>query len=619
MFFREKKTSKTPTLQLVESYRNAKGKCAQRVVVSLGGCTVPDDLRKLVSVEVTHRMAGYERLLDDDPLVELWTKRVFDRIEDAGKLPTALRRETLSARREPELVFIDEVEHENGTVLGPYLVLLQAWKSLGLDPLLEGRGFTRGQIAAAKASVMNRLVEPVSENELPAWVATTALGDLLSVRSEGWAEDRFYRISDRLLAARGDLEAHLRERERDLFNLDRTIVLYDLTNTYFEGVAADNELARRSAASKEKRTDCPLISVGLVLDAEGFVLTHRVFPGNVSDCRTLLDAVGELREVGGMGPSKPVVVVDGGMATKDNLAELRARGYDYVVNGKRQRRAEFAADFLDRDKFRRVEGRGKATEEQPVFVRRITSGGETIVLCRSDGRRDKEDAIQDGAERKLVDGLEKLRCRILRNDPRLKLDEGRALVDRAIGRLASRTTRASKLYSIDYGHDDRSFAWRRKEEEWNGDRELHGCYHLRSTLDLDDQKLWRIYITLTRVEDAFRSMKGQLGLRPVNHSLEDRCRAHIWITVLAYHLQRWTEHSLKLAGYECTWRRLKRSLETHCYATVIMPTAEGLEHHNRKPGRPDQIQKLVYTLLGIDWKALPVRRRTYKIAQCAKT
>ncbi|MBT3286357.1 MAG: hypothetical protein HN380_03355 [Victivallales bacterium] len=114
----------------------------------------------------------------------------------------------------------------------------------------------------------------------------------------------FYRASARLLVARRDLEAHLRERERDLFNLDRTIVLYDLTNTYFEGVAADNELARRSAASKEKRTDCPLISVGLVLDAEGFVLTHRVFPGNVSDCRTLLDAVGELREVGGMGPSK---------------------------------------------------------------------------------------------------------------------------------------------------------------------------------------------------------------------------------------------------------------------------------------------------------------------------
>ena len=120
-------------------------------------------------------------------------------------------------------------------------------------------------------------------------------------------------------------------------------------------------------------------------------------------------------------------------------------------------------------------------------------------------------------------------------------------------------------------------------------------------------------------EDAFRSMQGQLGLRPVNHSLEDRCRAHIWITVLAYRLQRWTEHSLKLVGYKCTWRRLKRSLETHCHATVIMPAAQGLEHHNRKLGRPDRIQKLVCTLLGIVCKALPVRRRTYRISRCAET
>ena len=151
MFFREKKTSSNPTLQLVESYRDAKGKCAQRMVVSLAGCTVPDDLRRLVSVEVTHRMAGYERLLDDDPLVELWTKRVLDRIEEAGKLPGVSRRETPSGRLAPELVCVDDVEHADGAVLGPYLVLLQAWKSLGLDDVLEGRKLGRSQIAAAKA------------------------------------------------------------------------------------------------------------------------------------------------------------------------------------------------------------------------------------------------------------------------------------------------------------------------------------------------------------------------------------------------------------------------------------------------------------------------------------
>jgi transposase len=609
MFFREKKTSSKPTLQLVESYRTAKGKVRQRVVVSLADCCVPDELRRLVAVEVTHRMAGYRRLLDEDPLVELWVGRVLERIEAAGKLPEASRRQVRIDRKHFERVCVDDIEHEDGVELGPYLVLLAAWKSLELDQVLRRRKFSPGQLATAKASVLNRLMEPV---------LTTALGDLLDVRPEGWAEDRFYRVSDRLLSGRSELETHLRERERSLFNLQRTIVLYDLTNSYFEGSAASNPLARRSVNSKEKRSDCPLISVGLVLDAEGFVLTHRVFRGNVSDCRTLLEGIAAL-ENADTGSSKPTIVVDGGMATKDNLAELRNRGYDYIVNGKRQKRAQFAEDFLDRDSFRRVDGRGKRGVDQPVFVRRIRSGDEMIVLCRSDGRRDKENAIQDGAERKLIEGLEKLEARILREDPRLKLHESAALVNRAVGRLVSRTTRASKLYRIEYDHEKRSLVWDRREQDWEKSRELHGCYHLRSTRELEDRQLWRIYITLTRVEDAFRSMKSELGLRPFHHQLEKRCKAHIWITVMALHLQRWVEHSLKLSGYECTWKNLRRRLQTHCYATLITPTEDGLEHHDRKPGRPNEVQRLIYSMMGIDWKDLPVTRRTYKTGQCAKT
>lgn len=618
MFFREKKTSKQPTLQLVENCRNSQGKVRQRVVVSLGDCRVPDDLRRLVAVEVTHRMAGYCKLLDEDPLVSLWVRRVLEKIEAAGKLPAASRRQVQDKPQSFERVCVEDIEHGDGVELGPYLVLLQAWDSLGLDRILLRRKFSLEQLATAKASVLNRLVEPVSENELPAWLLTTALGDLLEVRTEGWAEDRFYRVSDQLLKARSELEAHLREREHDLFNLERTIVLYDLTNSYFEGGASANPLARRSVNSKEKRSDCPLISVGLVLDAEGFVLTHKVFHGNVSDCRTLLESVQVLEGIDGSS-AKPVVVVDGGMATNANLAELRARGYEYVVNGKRQKRAQFAEDFLDRDSFRRVDGRGGNAADQPVFVRRIHSGDETVILCRSDGRRDKEDAIVDGAERKLIEGLEKLQARILREDPRLKLHEGPDLVNRALGNLTGRTTRASKLYRIEYDHDNRLLTWGRREQDWSSSRELHGCYHLRSTLELEDQQLWKMYITLTKVEDAFRSMKSDLGLRPFNHQLERRCKAHVWITVLAYHLQRWVEHSLMLSGYECTWKSLRRRLQTHCYATIITPTEEKLEHHDRKPGRPNEVQRLIYSLLGIDWKNLPVVRRTYKTGQCAKT
>jgi hypothetical protein len=184
--------------------------------------------------------------------------------------------------------------------------------------------------------------------------------------------------------------------------------------------------------------------------------------------------------------------------------------------------------------------------------------------------------------------------------------------------LTSRTTRASRLYAINYDPETQHLEWNRKETEWDTTRDLHGCYHLRSTLELEDQQLWRLYITLVRVEDAFRSMKSDLGLHPFHHQLADRCRAHIWITVLAYHLLRWTEHSLKLSGYDCTWRTLRRRLDTHCYTTLIVPDTEGLEHHIRKPGRPNPVQKLIYSLLGIDWTCLPVRRHTYQTNECAK-
>ena len=616
MFFREKKSGSARLLQLVENHRNAEGKVCQRIVISLGGCPVPDEHRKRVAAEVTHRMAGYQCLLSEEPIIEYWVDRVWERIDEAGRLPRAMRHELCNESLPHRLcVDPDSVGHENGVRLGPSLVLLQAWQSLDLDRILDEQGFSTEQISTAKAVVLNRLIEPVSEHELPNWLETTALGDLLGFHAEGWAEDRFYRINDKLLAALPVIEPHLRSKERDLFNLDRTILLYDLTNSYFEGTAAKNALARRSVNSKEKRSDCPLISVGVVLDAEGFIIRHKVFAGNISDCKTLIEAVAGLEEIG--GSSKPVVIVDGGLASDENLQTLRESGYDYIVNGKRQTRAAFADEFMDKDAFRRVDGRGAADEKRPVFVRRIESDNETIVLCRSAGRRDKENAIADGAERKLIEGLEKLHARILRNDPRLKLDQGSALVDRAIGRLTVRTTRASKLYDIEYNHEHRTLRWER-QEQWDENRDLHGCYHLRSSLDLEDRQLWKLYITLTRVEDAFRSMKSELGLHPFHHQLARRCRAHIWITVLAYHLLRWTEHSLKLFGYACTWRALRRKLDTHCYATLILEDETGLEVHLRKAGRPNAVQRLVYTLLGIDWSSLPTYRRTYKTGKCAK-
>jgi transposase len=610
MYIREKKTRTTPALQLVSGRRDHNGKVRQEIILSLGNVPIPDELRKTIAHEVENRMNGYQRLLPLSLDVAKWVDFILKKLESAGKLtPIKHQEQKVMPGTVLNGVLLERLKHENTTLLGPFLPLEAAWTSLKLTEFLAEQKFSPQQINAVKISLYNRLIEPVSENSLLSWAETTALNELFNEHIELSGEDRFYRASDKLLACQARLEIHLRERERELFNLTRTIVLYDLTNSYFEGEASANSKARRSANSKEKRTDRPIVSVGLVLDGEGFVLTHKVFPGNLHDSRSLVEAVKNLQNVCG-NDRKPLVVLDGGIATDKNLARLLENGFDYVVNGKRTTRRRFAADFLELEKFHQVGGRANKT---PVLVRRLESEQEFTVLCRSDERKKKEDAIISKTEEKLLAALEKLRERIGKNDGKLHLDKGGETVNRNIGKLCGKYIRAAKFYKIIYDPENRSLSWMRNDEKYQADAELHGCYHLRSSRkDLSDDNIWQIYITLTKVENAFRLLKSDLGLRPFFHYTEERCDGHIWITVLAYHLLRWIEYSLDTVTCKLSWQKVRRLLATHCYTTMIIPTADGKVRHLRKPGQPDEKQRAIYNHLAIDWNTLPVKTSIFE-------
>ena len=610
MYIREKKTKTTPVLQLVSGARDHDGKVRQHIILSLGNVPIPDELRKTIAHEVENRMNGYQRLMALDQEVAEWVDFILKKLEDEGKLPPVGHHELESV---PAMVvdgiLFGQIEHENGTLLGPLLPLESAWNSLGISCLLKKHKFSSRQINSAKISIFNRLLDPGSENELLSWAKTTSLNEVLGEKIELSGEDRFYRVSDKLLACRDELEVHLRDREQDLFNLSRTIVLYYLTNSYFEGEAAANPKAMRSANSKEKRRDRPVVSVGLVLDGEGFPLTHKVFPGNMNDSRSLAEAVNDLQHLCGNG-TKPLVVLDGGIATVANLAYLTEHGFDYVVNGKRTTRQHFAADFLATEYFHKV---GERDDKAPVLVRRLESETENILLCRSGERKKKEDAIVSRTEEKLIGALEKLRMRVVRNDGKLHIDKGSEAINRNIGKICGRYTRASKFYTVEFTPESRILSWKRDDEKYQADAELHGCYHLRcSRKDLSDDVIWHIYITLTKVESAFRLLKSDLGLRPFFHHGEDRCDGHIWVTILAYHLLRWVEYSLQTANCKLTWQATRRILSTHCYCTMVIPTADGKVRHLRKPRRPDEQQQAVYANMGIDWSALPTRTAIYR-------
>lgn len=613
MFIREKPTKTTPVLQLVRNSRRKNGKVKQEIIVSLGSIPIPDEYRLAIAHEVDNRMQGYQRLLPLDYEIGRWVDFILTKIEEEGKLPPVTCKEIKAdGKTEIDGVMIDEMDHARGTELGPVLAVEAAWRSLGLDSFLKNADFSDRQINSAKINIFNRLIEPCSENELINWAETTALNELLGENISLSGEDRFYRVSDKLLEIRPELEKYLREKEADLFSLDRIYLLYDLTNSYFEGDAKRNPKAKRSANSKEKRTDRPLLSVGLVLDREGFVITHKVFEGNTHDCRTLARSVKDLRESGGAPNSRPIVIMDGGIATRENLEYLRNHGFDYVVNGNRTTRKEFADDFYDRSAFEKISGRDGKIKKH-VYVRKLRKDKESIVLCRSESRKQKEDAIVSKMEERFINELTKLEKRIDKKDGKLHLEEGGDVVNRTIGRHCARYSRAAKYYTVAYDAESRQLTWERKDRLYEEDEKLHGCYHLRSTrTDFSEDEIWKIYMTLTKVEDAFRLLKSDLGLRPFRHHMESRCEGHIWITILAYHLLRWIEHTMKCHDYDATWRAVRRMLQTHCYATLIVPTSDGMVRRVRKPGRPDERQRLVYELLGADTSGLPVQRTTYR-------
>ncbi len=600
MFFRTKETKSGKALQLVHNYRDNNNKVRQKVIISLGSSKIPKRIQKDVAEAVEMRLSGEESLFPLTAGVAKWTDRIIERIERENRWRSRCSTEDISDSEEiADGVLVDRIEHENETALGVLLVLKKAWDDLGIGNVLSGLGFNKRQINSAMVSIFNRMIEPVSENELPNWCRTMSFDDIMEESISEYSKDSYYRVSDLLLEHSGAIQSHLRKTEENLFNLDRSIILYDLTNTYFEGKSDRNSKARRGH-SKERRTDCPLLSLGLSVDSKGFIVNYKIFEGNRNDSTTLVEMVEDLNSDYPLLNSKQVVVVDGGIATVENLTYLKENGYEYIVAGKRQSRNAFYDDFCNDNAFSVIPGRDK---QKTVELSRTTVNDEHIVLCRSAQRKAKEDAILSKYEEKYINALNKLNERL--KNPKSHLKSGDKL-QRAIGKISSEYSRASKFYEVTYNNTTGQIEWERADKKYEEALKLNGCYFLKSSLGvLSPEEVWKCYTSLTKVEHAFEMMKTFLGIRPVRHHREDRCDAHIFITVISYHLMCYIEEKMNAAEKAATWWNIKRILETHCYSTIIVPSEDGKIRTIRKAGRPDERQRGIYEVFGINYRELP--------------
>jgi transposase len=536
-------------------------------------------------------------------------------LDERGRIEArALARRLIGVPEEAPL-FDDDSEHlsapvrlkgvrvERSRQFGDVHLALALWRGVGLEQLCK-QLLPVGQerVAWAKMAavlVTARLCEPSSELHIAEdWYRRTALCDLLQLGEEEVNKDRLYRALDHLLAHKAAVERHLSERCGELFAIENDVLLYDVTSTYFEGQAKANPQAQRGY-SRDHRPDCKQVCIALVVTFDGFPLGYEVFAGNTHDSKTLQAIVATMEARHGV--LGRVWIADRGMASAENLAWLRESGRRYIIGAPKSELKKFGSELALRDGWRMVQ------EGVEVKLARHPETDETVILCRSDDRRSKEQAMHDKFSRRIEQALERLSARIARSTKPLNS----ATVNRQIGRILERNQRAAARFAITLEPDACPAGFRLNVacdaafDNWAAISE--GAYLLRSNIsDWSDRQLWKAYIQLTQAEAAFRIQKDQLNVRPIWHQREERVQAHILVCFLAFVLWKSLEMWQQRAGLGNSPRTILEELARIQSHDVVLPTTTHGEIRLRCVAQPDAAQAALLDRLGVN---LPKRMR----------
>jgi len=495
-------------------------------------------------------------------------------------------------------VQLDAVRLERSRSFGAVWLGWTLWQALKLDELL-GVLLPRGREEVAWADVIailaiGRLCEPSSELHVAEqWYRTTALEDLLGVTSESVYDERLYRSLDRLLPHKEAIETHLVKRFGELFDLDYDLLLYDVTSTYFEGVA-DPEIAKRGY-SRDHRPDCVQVNIALVVTREGMPLGYEIFPGNTTDVTTVQKIVAGIEAR--FGKANRVWVMDRGMASQENLAWLNETGRRYLIGAPKAELKRWAKQIEESADWRRIR------DDVEVKLCCGPESTETFLLCRSAARVEKERAMHDRFKGHIETGLASLERRIEKAKKPLE----RGPIERQIGRLLERNSRAAGAFSIsiteDATHPSGIRMIKSYRPEWaDWARLTEGVYILRTNVtEWTDEALWQTYIQLTEAEAAFRIHKSDLAIRPIWHHKQGRIKAHILICFIAYALWKTLQQWQSKAGLGHAPRTILTEFSRIHAADIVLPLAEKpqRELRIRCVVRPDKAQAILLQRLGL--------------------
>ena len=570
------------TYRLVESKRVGR-KVSQHTLLNLGtNFDLSTEAWPELCTRIEQILSSEQPLFNIDPTIEKKAQHIYGQIiARRGEIQSLGDAETPHF----EEVDVDSLQQINPRSVGAEHVSLAALKELQIPQILEQAGFNARQQAEALANIIGRMCNPRSERATAKWLKEkSALGELLKHDFTAMPLIALYRASDRLFRHKALIEEKIFQRAQDLFNFKPTITLYDLTNTYFEGNATVNPKAKRGR-SKEKRSDSPLLTLGITLDASGFIRHSEVFQGNVSEGSTLEKMLTSLQ-----APAGALVIMDAGIASEENLQWLIANNYHYLVVS-RQRERDIAMEKTSI--IQSAGGHQIHLQRQPG-----EHPGEIKLACWSEQRAMKDEGINQRFRTQYEQELEKISASLQKPTSTKKPDA----IHQRIGRLKEKCKRVSAHYQIHLQVDEArsrvtALTWVYQPQP--ASKQTHpGVYKLRTTqITWDDETLWRTYTLLTDLESVFRSLKSELGMRPVYHQLEQRCDGHLFITVLAYQAVQVIRKKLREHGNHQSWASLRATLGQQSRITATFKQRDGKTLHIRQATRPERALGEIYTQL----------------------
>lgn len=573
MFLRRHKRQKNGTdyeyWTLVESVRTSRGP-RQRIVGTIGKMS---DLKE----EEATGWDEISRILSGKP------QKPPDLFETQPAIP------------DWAVVNIRQVSIERVRRFGDVYLGLALWKRLKLDQVFENLE-TKGREDVPWSgmfclSTLARLCQPSSELAIAeGWYEKTALEDLLGIPPEKIDDNRLYRTLDKILPHKDEISKHLQDRYTEWFGSDFDFLFYDITSTYFEGQCPKNPQAKHGH-SRDKRPDCKQVCIGLVVNREGLPIGYEVFDGNTRDVTTLEDMV-ELMEAK-YGKSKRTWVLDRGFVSEENLEFLRERGATYIVGTMRSLLKDFKSNIDANDWTQVQSGLEVKLARHPEY------GEEKFILCRSEGRKEKERAMLERQAKRLEDQLKKIASGIQKG--RLR-DSSK--IERRIGRWLGRHPKAELLFNVELVRDEKGqlidLKIDRLKDRTDWAQKVNGCYILRTNLTEEDPAaLWKAYMQLVQCEKAFRMEKSDLGLRPIFHQKEKRVQAHIFVCFLAYAMYKCLEMWMVNSNLGASPAKLLEEFREIRSMDVVLPVKDRNSVRLRLVAKPADHVRVLLQRLGL--------------------